>query len=298
VQSFERYPLRELVERIDWTPFFQAWELGGRYPKILDDPKVGAQARELHADALRMLERVVEERWLEARGVVGFFAASAVGDDVHLYSDEARHESLAELHFLRQQMAKSDGQPNLCLADWIAPAEGGRGDWIGAFAVTAGHGLEARVARFEADRDDYSAILLKALADRLAEAFAERLHERVRRELWGYAPDETLSNEELVAERYRGIRPAPGYPAAPDHTEKAILWRLLDPERRAGIQLTDNFAMWPAAAVSGLYLAHPDARYFGTGRIGRDQVQDYARRKGQSLQETERWLSPVLAYDP
>jgi len=251
----------------------------------------------LLADARRMLDRIVAENWLEARGVVGFFPANSVGDDVLLYADAARTETLAEVHFLRQQMPKSSGQPNLCLADWVAPADRGVADWIGAFAVTAGIGIETHVARFEAAHDDYSAILLKALADRLAEAFAEHLHERVRREFWGYAPDEKLGNEDLIAERYRGIRPAPGYPACPDHTEKAVLWRLLNPQERAGITLTEHFAMLPAASVSGFYLAHPEAHYFGTGRIGRDQVQDYARRKGTSLQEAERWLSPVLAYD-
>jgi 5-methyltetrahydrofolate--homocysteine methyltransferase len=296
-RAFDRYPLADLVERIDWTPFFQAWELAGTYPKILDDPKVGAQARELHADALRMLESVVEERWLEARGVVGFFAANAVDDDVRLYANETRAEILTELHFLRQQVSKSDVQPNSCLADWVAPLDSGLGDYVGAFAVTAGHGIEAHLARFAAERDDYSSILLKALADRLAEAFAERLHEKVRKELWGYAPGEDLSNAELVTEKYRGIRPAPGYPACPDHTEKATLWKLLEPDRQSGIVLTEHFAMSPAASVSGIYLAHPNARYFGTGKLGRDQVLEYSRRKGQSLQETERWLSSVLAYE-
>jgi 5-methyltetrahydrofolate--homocysteine methyltransferase len=295
VRAFERYPLQELAERIDWTPFFQTWELAGRFPAILEDDKVGAQARSLFADARKMLQRIVAENWLEARGVVGFFPANAAGDDVLLYADAARTEELAEVHFLRQQMAKSAGQPNHCLADWIAPVESGRADWIGAFAVTAGLGIDKRVAAFEADHDDYSAILLKALADRLAEAFAEGLHERVRRELWGYAPDEQLDNEALIAEKYRGIRPAPGYPACPDHSEKATLWDLLRPHERAGITLTENFAMTPAAAVSGFYLAHPEARYFGTGRIGRDQAQDYARRKGTNLKQAERWLSPVLA---
>jgi 5-methyltetrahydrofolate--homocysteine methyltransferase len=298
VRAFERYPLGELAERIDWTPFFQAWELAGRFPAILEDDKVGEQARNLFADARRMLQRLVAENWLEARAVFGFFAANAAGDDVLLYADAARTEELAEVHFLRQQMAKSGGQTNHCLADWVAPVESGVADWIGAFAVTAGIGIESHVSAFEADHDDYSAIMLKALADRLAEALAERLHERVRKELWAYAPDEELDNEGLIAEKYRGIRPAPGYPACPDHTEKATIWELLRPQERAGISLTEHFAMTPTAAVSGFYLSHPDARYFGTGRIGRDQVQDYARRKGTSLKEAERWLSPVLAYDP
>jgi 5-methyltetrahydrofolate--homocysteine methyltransferase len=297
VRAFDRYPLRELVERIDWTPFFQVWELAGTFPAILEDAKVGAQARSLLADGRRMLERLVGEGWIEARGVAGCFPANAVGDDVLVYADEKRQEVLGELHFLRQQMAKSDAQPNYCLADFVAPVESGVLDWIGAFAVTAGLGIERQLERFEAERDDYSRILLQALADRLAEAFAERLHERVRRELWGYAPDEGFSNDELIAEKYRGIRPAPGYPASPDHTEKATLWQLLRADERAGITLTESFAMLPAASVSGLYLAHPAARYFGTGKLGRDQVQDYARRKGMNLLEVERWLSPVLAYD-
>ncbi len=298
IRAFERYPLGELVERIDWTPFFQAWEMAGRYPAILDDPKVGTEARVLFNDARQMLERVVEERWLEGRAVIGLFAANADGDDVRLWTNAGRHEVLAELHFLRQQMEKRSGEPNLCLADFVAPLDSGVADHMGAFAVTTGIGLDARVKAFEADNDDYSAILLKALADRLAEALAERMHEQVRRELWGYAAGESLSNDDIIAERYRGIRPAPGYPACPDHTEKATLWQLLEPERHAGITITENFAMLPTAAVAGWYFAHSDARYFGIGKIGRDQAVDYARRKGMSVQQAERWLSPVLAYDP
>ena len=294
---YEAYPLGELVERIDWTPFFQAWELAGRYPKILDDPVVGLQARALWDDAQRMLTRLVEERWLEARAVIGFFAAQADGDDVRLFADGERRIARGELRFLRQQMLKNTGQSNLCLADFVMPATQGRSDYIGAFAVTAGIGIDAHVARFEADHDDYSAILLKALADRLAEALAERLHERVRRELWGYARDESTSNDDLIAERYRGIRPAPGYPACPDHTEKQTLWSLLEPDTNAGITLSERFAMLPTASVSGWYFAHPDARYFGIGKIARDQLHDYARRKGMSVQEATRWLGPVLADD-
>ena len=296
VRAFERYPLAAIAERIDWTPFFQTWELAGKFPAILENAEVGAQARALFTDARRMLDRIVEENWLEARGVVGLFAAGAVGDDVYVYADDSRTEVQAELHFLRQQMGKSGAQPNACLADWIAPVDSG-GDWIGAFALTTGLGIERQTQRFIAEHDDYSKILLAALADRLAEAFAEQLHEHVRRELWGYAPDETLSNDDLIAEKYRGIRPAPGYPACPDHTEKATLWALLRPDVHAEIRLTESYAMSPAASVSGLYIAHPAAHYFGTGKLGRDQVLDYARRKGMSVQETERWLAPVLGYD-
>jgi 5-methyltetrahydrofolate--homocysteine methyltransferase len=297
IHVFDAVPLGDLAERIDWTPFFQAWELAGRWPAILDDPTVGAQARTLHADAGVLLDTIVRERRLTARAVLGLFPAGAAGDDVEVYPDEGRSAPTAVLRFLRQQHAKEDGRPNLCLADWIAPRSGGRPDWIGAFAVTAGHGLDEFVAGFEAAHDDYRAILAKALADRLAEALAEWAHELVRRELWGYAPDEQATNEDLIAERYRGIRPAPGYPACPDHTEKRTLFALLDAEARAGIRLTESCAMWPAASVSGWYLAHPAAHYFGVGRIGRDQVADYARRKGWSLRETERWLAPNLGYD-
>ena len=287
------YDLAELRAYIDWTPFFQAWELAGRFPAILDDAVVGTQARALHADAEAMLDRIVRERWLRARGVVGFWPAQAVGDDVVLRGPG----EATTLHFLRQQADKPAERGNLCLADFIAPAGHGVADWIGGFAVTAGLGIEPHLARFEAAHDDYGAILLKSLADRLAEAFAERLHQRVRREFWGYAPDEALGNEALVEERYRGIRPAPGYPACPDHTEKATLFRLLDAEAHTGIALTDSFAMHPAASVSGWYFAHPQSQYFVVGRLGRDQVADYARRKGWSQAEAERWLAPWLDYD-
>ncbi len=294
VRTFDRYPLAELVERIDWTPFFATWELRGAWPVILDDPRVGAAARDLHADAVRLLSRVVDEGLLAASAAVGFWPANATPeDDIVLWADEARTTELARIPALRQQMAKPDDRPNLAISDFVGP--GGVADHIGAFAVTAGHGVDDLVRAFEAAHDDYSAILVKALADRLAEALAERLHERVRRELWGYAPAESLANDELIAERYQGIRPAPGYPATPDHTVKRTLFNLLDAERGAGICLTETFAMLPAASVSGLYLWHPDSRYFGIGRIGRDQLEDYARRARMPIDEAERWLAPNLA---
>jgi 5-methyltetrahydrofolate--homocysteine methyltransferase len=299
VRSFENYPLAELVERIDWTPFFATWELRGAYPKIFDDPKLGPAARDLHRDAVAMLERLVADDRLRANAVVGFWPANTIDDDdIAVWRDDSRGERLATFRTLRQQMAKPDGRPNVALSDFVAPLESGVVDYVGAFAVTAGHGLDGPagiVAEFEAANDDYSAILAKALADRLAEAFAERLHERVRRELWGYAPDEALTNADLIAERYQGIRPAPGYPACPDHTEKGTLFDLLEAEARAGIKLTESNAMLPGASVSGYYLWHPEAHYFGVGRIGRDQLADYARRKGIELAEAERWLSPNLA---
>jgi 5-methyltetrahydrofolate--homocysteine methyltransferase len=296
VTVFDDYPLAELVERIDWSPFFNAWELAGRYPAILEDAVVGAQAKELHRDALAMLECIVAGKWLTARGVIGFWPAQAVGDDIELRDDAGRR--IATLHHLRQQADKPVERPDFCLADFVAPKASGRPDWVGGFAVTAGIGIEAHIERFERDHDDYSSIMLKALADRLAEAFAERLHERVRREFWGYAPDEALGNDELIAEKYRGIRPAPGYPACPDHTEKATLFRLLDATKNAGIELTDGYAMFPTAAVSGWYFAHPQSQYFVVGRLTKEQVEDYARRKGWSLAEAERWLAPNLDYDP
>jgi 5-methyltetrahydrofolate--homocysteine methyltransferase len=298
VQVLDDYPLDELTRYIDWTPFFQAWELCGRFPDILTDPLVGTQAESLYADARTMLRTAIKERWLVARGVYGLFPANQVAsDDVALYSDATRTGRLATLHFLRQQKDLPAGKPHGALADFVAP-EGVAPDYLGAFAVTAGLGIEAPLARFEAAHDDYSAIMLKVLADRLAEAFAERLHERIRREFWGYAPEETFGNDELVREAYRGIRPAPGYPACPDHTEKATLWQLLEPDKRVGIVLTESYAMHPAAAVSGWYFAHPQASYLNIGRIDRDQVQDYARRKGMSVPEAERWLAPSLGYEP
>ncbi len=298
LSPFADYPLDELVDYIDWTPFFRAWELAGTYPAILDDAKVGEAARQLFADAEAMLNRIVNEKWLAAKGVVGLWPANAVGDDVVLYEDDDRRDvPLRTVHFLRQQIAKSGGRPDYCLADFVAPRDSGRHDYLGGFAITAGIGIDAVVADFEKHHDDYSAILLKALADRLAEAFAERLHERVRREFWGYAADEALDNAALVGEAYRGIRPAPGYPACPDHTEKGPLFELLRAPEHAGITLTQSYAMWPTASVSGYYFAHPEARYFGVARVERDQVEDYARRKGMDVADVERWLSPVLGYD-
>ncbi|HTL05016.1 MAG TPA: methionine synthase [Gemmatimonadales bacterium] len=297
VRGFPDYPLDELVERIDWTPFFQAWELPGHYPALLSDPVTRAAAEPLFRDAQALLARIVREKRLTAHGVVGFWPANATGDDVALYTDETRRERRAVLHTLRQQMAKAAGRHNLALADFVAPLEAGRLDYVGGFAVTAGHGLDALVAELEAAHDDYSAILAKALADRLAEAFAERLHERVRRELWGYARDEALGNDELIRERYQGIRPAPGYPACPDHTEKQTLFELLNATEHAGIRLTESCAMLPTAAVSGWYFWHPEAHYFGVGKIGRDQVEDYAARKGMSVADVERWLAPNLGYE-
>jgi len=298
LRVFDDYPLAELVRYIDWSPFFKAWELSGRFPQILDDATVGSEATRLYEDANAMLKQIVNEKWLRARAVIGLFPASTVNDDdIELYTDESRSSVRTVFHTLRQQIAHRGDAPDYALADFIAPQDSGVEDYIGAFAVTAGIGIEERVAAFEADHDDYNSILLKALADRLAEAFAERMHERVRQEFWSYAAAENLSNEELVREEYRGIRPAPGYPACPDHTEKATLWELIDPVSNAGMRLTESFAMLPTASVSGLYFAHPEARYFGVGKIGRDQVEDYAKRKGMSLSEVERWLSPVLGYE-
>ncbi|HEU4673942.1 MAG TPA: methionine synthase [Candidatus Limnocylindrales bacterium] len=297
VRSFEPWPLEDLVERIDWTPFFAAWELRGRFPGILDDSRLGPSARPLYDDARRLLERIVRDRLLEARAVAGFWPATSTADDDIALFDPDGGAPLATLHTLRQQHAKTKDRPNLALADFVAPAEAGLPDHVGAFAVTAGLGAAEAVGSFEAANDDYSAILLRALADRLAEALAERLHERVRRELWGYAPDETLSNVDLIAERYQGIRPAPGYPAQPDHTEKRTIFSLLEAERRIGVRLTESMAMLPAASVSGLYFWHPQAAYFGVGRIGRDQLEDYARRKGLAVEEMARWLAPNLSDD-
>ncbi|MCD7100311.1 methionine synthase [Stenotrophomonas sp. MMGLT7] len=315
------YPLAELVELIDWTPFFQAWELAGKFPAILSDEIVGPQASDLYRDARAMLERIVGEKWLTARAVFGLWPANSVGDDVEVILADHRDSGLGIgnvqkqdpaspqspipnpqsrllLHFLRQQVDKPADRPDFCLADFVAPKDSGRQDWIGAFAVTAGIGIDAHVARFEAAFDDYNAILLKALADRLAEALAERLHQRVRTEFWGYDSGERLDNEALIAEKYRGIRPAPGYPACPEHSEKATLFRLLDAERNVGMQLTESYAMLPTAAVSGYYFSHPRSQYFVVGRLSKEQVADYARRKGVTLQQAERWLASNLDYDP
>jgi 5-methyltetrahydrofolate--homocysteine methyltransferase len=294
VKVLDDYPLSDLVERIDWTPFFQAWELAGSYPRILADPVVGESARALFEDAQAMLARIVAEKWLTAKAVFGFWPCQRDGDDVVLFTDETRTHELGHIHFLRQQIEKRDSRPNMCLADFIAPSN----DYIGGFAVTTGHGIEAHLQRFKAAHDDYSDILLKALADRLAEAFAERLHELVRKDYWGYAPDEALSNEEIIREKYQGIRPAPGYPACPDHSTKPQLFTLLDAPANAGIALTSSFAMLPTAAVSGYYFAHPKADYFGVARIGKDQVTDYAKRRGVSLAQAEQWLRPNLGYEP
>jgi 5-methyltetrahydrofolate--homocysteine methyltransferase len=291
------YPVSELVDCIDWTPFFQTWELSGRFPAILDDAKVGEAARALYDDARAMLDKIVMENWFKANAVFGFWPAQAQGDDILVYGDEQREKPIAALHGLRQQLSKREGRANIAVSDFVAPRDSGLNDYIGAFTVTAGIGEDEIADRFKRANDDYSAILVKALADRLAEAFAERLHQRVRKEFWGYAPDEALSNADLIAEKYRGIRPAPGYPAQPDHTEKGTLFRLLEAER-TGVTLTESFAMWPGAAVCGLYFSHPQSAYFGVGKIERDQVEDYARRKGWSVQEAERWLAPVLNYDP
>ncbi|MGY1761493.1 methionine synthase [Geodermatophilus sp. SYSU D00779] len=294
---FDDYPLEELRAYIDWQPFFNAWEMRGRFPDILHNPATGEAARRLYEDAQQMLDRIVGERWLRARGVFGLFPANRVdGEDIEVYTDESRTAVRTTLHQLRQQTEGRDGSPRTSLADFVAPKETGLRDHVGAFAVTAGIGAAERVEAFKAANDDYSAIMLEALADRLAEAFAERLHERVRREFWGYAADEHLDNDALIAEQYRGIRPAPGYPACPEHTEKRTIWELLDVEATTGITLTESMAMWPGAAVSGLYFAHPQSRYFVLGRLGRDQVEDYARRKGWTLAEAERWLSPNLGY--
>ena len=298
VQVFEDYPLTDLLDYIDWMPFFNAWEFAGKFPDILTDEVVGEAASNLYADARRMLKQLIAGNWLTVRAVVGVFPANAAGDDIEIYSGEDRREVLMTLNHLRQQKGKPAGQAHECLADYVAPRESGVRDYVGAFAVTAGIGIEEHVARFEAAHDDYSSIMLKALADRFAEAAAEHFHERVRRELWGYDAAEQLTNQQLIREEYRGIRPAPGYPACPDHTEKAKLWQLLDVERNTGIRLTESFAMYPTAAVSGWYIAHPEARYFALGKIDRDQLEDYAARKGVSVGEAERWLAPNLGYEP
>ena len=295
---FDDVPIANLIPYIDWTFFFHAWQLRGRFPKILDDAEKGEEARKLYADATAMLDRVVAEGWLKAKAVVGIFPANAVGDDVELYTDEARTDVRITLHFLRKQGKQPSGRFNDCLADFVAPRASGKPDYIGGFACTAGIGIDDKVAEFEADHDDYSSLMLKALADRLAEALAEWLHHEVRTRIWGYAADEDLSNEDLVAERYQGIRPAIGYPASPDHSEKDLLWELLDAEANTGIWLTESKAMVPTAAVSGLYFSHPESRYFAVSKLNRDQVEDYALRKGMELARVEKWLGPNLAYDP
>jgi 5-methyltetrahydrofolate--homocysteine methyltransferase len=296
IHVIKRQRLDEIVEYIDWSPFFQTWEMKGRFPAILDDPRVGEQARSLYDDARRLLDSITRGNRLEARAALGLFPAVARGDDIEIHTPD-RRAVIARMPCLRQQFAKADGRPNLALADFIAPADSGRADWIGAFVVTAGHGLDELWAEFEGKQDDYRSILAKALADRLAEAFAERLHELVRRDFWGYSSGEKLNREALIREEYRGIRPAPGYPACPDHSVKRILFDLLDAERHTGVELTESMAMSPAASVAGWYFSHPASTYFGVGRIGRDQVEDYAVRSGMKLAEAERWLAPNLGYE-
>jgi 5-methyltetrahydrofolate--homocysteine methyltransferase len=297
-REFEWSDLADLARYIDWTPFFQTWELKGRYPALLDDPEQGAVARSLFDDAQAMLKRIIGEQWLAPKAVVGFWPAAAVGDDIELFADDSRAAPIATLYTLRQQLARRDGRPNVALADFVAPASSGVRDYVGAFVVTAGMADDAIAKRFEHANDDYSSIMVKALADRFAEALAEAMHARVRRKLWGHAPDEAFTPDELIAEPYHGIRPAPGYPAQPDHTEKATLFRLLDAERAVGVKLTESYAMWPASSVSGLYIAHPEAHYFGVAKVERDQVEDYAARKRMAVAEVERWLGPVLNYAP
>src|SRR5262249_51657646 len=297
-RALKSYDPAQLPRYIDWTAFFHAWELRGAYPRILQDDKYGEAARHLFDDTQAILKQLIAEKWLKANAVVGFWPANSIGDDIELYTDDSRSKVLATLHTLRQQMARDGDKANLALADFVAPKDSGLADYIGGFAVTAGIGEEDVARRFERANDDYSKIMVKALADRLAEAFAEALHETVRRELWAYAPNEKLSNEELIAENYPGTRPAPGYPAQPDHTEKRTLFKLLDAEKTTGLKLTESCAMWPAAAVSGLYFSHPESRYFGVGKIGRDQAEDYGGRKGWPVEEAERWLGPNLTDDP
>ncbi|WP_162246427.1 MULTISPECIES: methionine synthase [unclassified Mesorhizobium] len=295
---FETWDLAELARYIDWTPFFQTWELKGRYPKILDDEKQGQAARQLFEDAQAMLAKIIEEKWFAPKAVIGFWPANAVGDDIRLFTDESRSEELATFFTLRQQLTKRDGKPNVALADFVAPMDSGKPDYIGGFVVTAGIEEVAIAERFERANDDYSSIMVKALADRFAEAFAERMHEQVRKELWGYAPDESLTPDELIGEPYQGIRPAPGYPAQPDHTEKVTLFKLLDAENKAGVTLTESMAMWPGSSVSGVYLSHPESYYFGVAKVERDQVEDYAARKDMRIADVERWLGPILNYVP
>ena len=298
-RAFNNFDLASLVPYIDWTPFFQTWELAGRYPQILTDNKVGAEAKKLFDDAQALLKRIVAEKWVTASGVVGFWPANSDGDDIEIYSGEPRHSKIATLHTLRQQIARdpSRDRAHTALADFIAPKDSGVADYVGGFAVTTGHGEDEAIEKHIAKTDDYNRIMAKALCDRLAEAFAEAMHAKVRRELWGYAKGEQLTNDDLILEKYQGIRPAPGYPAQPDHTEKQTLWTLMDVEAKSGITLTESFAMWPGAAVSGLYFSHPDSHYFGVGKVERDQVEDYARRKGWTIEQCERWLAPVLNYD-
>jgi 5-methyltetrahydrofolate--homocysteine methyltransferase len=297
-KTFDNYPLEELVPYIDWTPFFHSWELSGRYPKILQDEIIGEQAQQLFDDAQVMLKKIVDEKLFTAKAVIGFWPAAQINfDDIVLYQDESRTEISSTLHHLRQQTEKPTGKANRCLADFVAPQESGLNDYLGGFVVTTGLGTDELAKSYEEQHDDYSSIMVKALADRLVEAFTERLHERVRKEFWPYAEQESLSNEELIKETYRGIRPAPGYPACPDHTEKTTLFSLLDAENNTGVSLTESLAMYPAASVSGFYFSHPEARYFAVGKIAKDQIESYSQRKGNEVKTTERWLSPILGYE-
>ena len=297
IKVFEDYSINELIDYIDWTPFFSTWELKGKYPDILNNPKFGEQAKKLFDDAQVLLKKISDKKLLQAKGVFGVFPANSIDDDIEVFSDEFKNNVLIRLHHLRQQVRKAAGKPNYCLSDFIAPKTSGKNDWIGAFAVTAGIGVKYLVEQYENKNDDYSAIMVKALADRLAEAFAERLHQRVRKEFWGYAADEDLSNDEFIKEKYEGIRPAPGYPACPDHTEKQKIWDLLDVEKHTGITLTESFAMNLAASVSGWYFANPQSQYFNVGKITKEQVIDYAERKDMDIDDTERWLTPNLDYN-
>ncbi|PIW64899.1 MAG: methionine synthase, partial [Candidatus Omnitrophica bacterium CG12_big_fil_rev_8_21_14_0_65_50_5] len=296
VQTFKNHDLAQIASMIDWVPFFPTWELKGKYPKIFDDPKIGVEAKKVFNDAQVMLKTIIKEKWLKANAVVGLFPANSVGDDVEVYADDSRKKIIATFYTLRQQSDKQDGRPNYALSDFIASKDSGLKDYIGAFAVSAGFGVDEKAAEFLKQHDDYNAIMIKALADRLAEAFAELMHKRVRRELWGYASHETLNVEELIQEKYQGVRPAPGYPSQPDHTEKRTIFDLLKAADNTGIQLTESLAMWPASSVSGLYLAHPESKYFALDKIGKDQAEDYARRKGMPLAEIEKWLAPNLVY--
>ena len=299
VNILDDFPLTELVKFFDWTPFFIAWELAGKFPRILEDKIVGKEATRLYKEAEIMLSRIINEKWLTAKGVYGLFPANSVNyDDIQIYTNEKRNITLSTINTLRQQIQKPPGQYNFALADFIAPKESKKDDYIGAFAVSAGFGIEKKIKQFENEHDDYNAIMLKALADRFAEAFAECLHEKIRKEYWGYASNEKLKNEELISESYKGIRPAPGYPACPDHTEKELLWKILNVEKNIRITLTESFAMYPTASVSGWYFSHPDSRYFGLGKINHDQIKNYAKRKDQDLKTTEKWLAPNLGYTP
>jgi 5-methyltetrahydrofolate--homocysteine methyltransferase len=295
---FNDFPLEKIREKIDWTPFFLTWELKGKYPRIFDDATYGKEAKKLYDDANNLLDDVIKNKWLTAKAVIGLYPANSVGDDVEVYSSESRTEVLTTFHMLRQQAQKTIEQPYLSLSDFVAPKSSGVKDYIGAFAVTAGIGIETVLEKFKKEHDDYNGIMIKAIADRLAEAFAELMHEMVRKQFWGYSKDENFTNDELIGENYIGIRPAPGYPAQPDHTEKRILFDLIDAEEQSGIILTESFAMYPASSVSGLYISHPEAKYFNVGKINKDQVEDYAKRKGMTVEEAEKWLAPILAYEP